>query len=119
MAHFGFENDVRSATKIEMSLAKAPPMRWERKLTDGHSNTGSKSNALKSPLKPLQQQNIGHSKTPGKTPLKVLKVPGDQSKFTIMQTLPVVVEQCMLSSDCKSGLKSDRGFSFFLFYTNI
>lgn len=80
MAHFGFENDVTSATKIEMSLAKAPPMRWERKMTDGRSNTGSKSNALKSPLKPLQQQNIGHSKTPGKTPLKVSKPAGDQNK---------------------------------------
>lgn len=92
MAHFGFENDVTSATKIEMSLAKAPPMRWERKMTDGRPNTGSKNNALKSPLKPLQQQNIGHSKTPGKTPLKVSKTTGDQSKssFTLQNVVTCI-----------------------------
>lgn len=91
MAHFGFENDVNAAMKLDKPPTRGPLMRWERKMVEGStkpesSSRCSASNILKSPTtKPLQQQNAhaepghsksesGNSKTPGtnssKTPNK-------------------------------------------------
>lgn len=77
MAHFGFENDISAAMRIDKSMTKVPLMRWERKLAERPGSSGSSRN---SPSKPLQQQNSVHSRTPGRTPFKSSKGLGEQNK---------------------------------------
>ena len=93
MAHFGLENDLNSVIRMDAPLARAPLMRWQRKMATDSMNA-SKSDSMincssyglnhsvgtasKTPMKTLQptaSNNSGPSKTPGKTAQNGSKTP--------------------------------------------
>lgn len=65
MAHFGFDNDVRSILKLDMPITNGPMARWQRKASSS-SATGLQG------LSPGKFANVSLSflKTPSKTPGK-------------------------------------------------
>jgi hypothetical protein len=98
MAHFGLENDLNSVIRMDAPLARAPLMRWQRKMATDSLNA-SKSDSMincsslglnhsvgttsKTPMKTLNisQQpaasNSGPSKTPGKSGQNGSKTPSE------------------------------------------
>jgi len=104
MSHFGLENEVNSVIRMDAPFARGPQMRWQRKMTDSLNlsksdsaincslnHTGS-SGSSKTPMKAINGSIIsensfrnasGFSKTPGKTPHKTSKTPGQLKLFYV------------------------------------
>ena len=110
MAHFGLESDLNSVIRMDAPLARAPLMRWQRKMNSDSMNV-SKSDSMincssiginqsigtsKTPMKTLnvsQQTNSssGSSRTPGRMKLNGSKTP---SEFALCVCLLVISLVC-------------------------
>lgn len=105
MAHFGLENDLNSVIRMDAPLARAPLMRWQRKMATDSLNA-SKSDSMinssslglnqsvgatsKTPMKtlnisqqPVTSNGSGSSKTPGKSGQNGSKTPSEYSFYFI------------------------------------
>ncbi len=71
MAHFGLENDVNSLICMDAPLARAPMMRWQRKMNTDNMNISKSDSMLNSSAIACVNQSIGAT---SKTPMKQLNL---------------------------------------------